>query len=134
MAIIIRNKFPVDTQAQKAVGVDLPFSAPAVFKSNYLTRDAIKYNLINFYSTKRGERVMNPLFGSRLQNLVFNNITEITDDSIRAIITDETNNYFPFVTLADINIQKQEDNNQYIITITYQIANFGINDTITLTI
>jgi phage baseplate assembly protein W len=134
MAIIIRNKFPVDTQAQKAVGVDLPFSAPAVFKSNYFTRDAIKYNLINFYSTKRGERVMNPLFGSRLQNLVFNNITEITDDSIRAIITDETNNYFPFVTLADINIQKQEDNNQYIITITYQVANFGINDTITVTI
>ena len=134
MAIIIRNKFPVDTQAQKAVGVDLPFSAPAVFKSNYFTRDAIKYNLINFYSTKRGERVMNPLFGSRLQNLVFNNITEITDDSIRAIITDETNNYFPFVTLTDINIQKQEDNNQYIITITYQIANFGINDTITVTI
>ena len=134
MAIIIRNKFPVDTQAQKAVGVDLPFSAPAVFKSNYFTRDAIKYNLINFYSTKRGERVMNPLFGSRLQNLVFNNITVITDDSIRAIITDETNNYFPFVTLADINIQKQEDNNQYIITITYQVANFGINDTITVTI
>ena len=134
MAIIIRNKFPVDTQAQKAVGVDLPFSAPAVFKSNYFTRDAIKYNLINFYSTKRGERVMNPLFGSRLQNLVFNNITEITDDSIRVIITDETNNYFPFVTLADINIQKQEDNNQYIITITYQVANFGINDTITVTI
>ena len=134
MAIIIRNKFPVDTQAQKAVGVDLPFSAPAVFKSNYFTRDAIKYNLINFYSTKRGERVMNPLFGSRLQNLVFNNITEITDDSIRAIITDETNNYFPFVTLTDINIQKQEDNNQYIITITYQVANFGINDTITVTI
>ena len=134
MAIIVRNKFPVDTQAQKAVGVDLPFSAPAVFKSNYFTRDAIKNNLINFYSTKRGERVMNPLFGSRLQNLVFNNITEITDDSIRAIITDETNNYFPFVTLADINIQKQEDNNQYIITITYQVANFGINDTITVTI
>jgi phage baseplate assembly protein W len=134
MAIIIRNKFPVDTQAQKAVGVDLPFSAPAVFKSNYFTRDAIKYNLINFYSTKRGERVMNPLFGSRLQNLVFNNITEITDDSIRAIITDETNNFFPFVTLTDISIQKQEDNNQYIITITYQVANFGINDTITVTI
>ena len=55
---------------------------------------------------------MNPLFGSRLQNLVFNNITEITDDSIRAIITDETNNYFPFVTLADINIQKQENEEQ----------------------
>lgn len=134
MAIIIRNKFPVDTQAQKAIGIDLPFSAPAVFKSNYFTKDAIKYDLINFYSTKRGERIMNPLFGSRLQTLVFNNITEVTDDAIRSIIIDETNNYFPFVTIADINIQKQENYNTYIITITYQVVNFGVNDTITITV
>lgn len=134
MAIIVRNRFPIDLAAEKAVGIDIPFNGPAVFKSNFLTRDAIKYNLINFYSTNRGERIMNPLFGSRLQNLVFNNINEVTDDSIRAIIIDETNNYFSFVNIIDINIQKQEDNNQYIITITYQVANFGINDTITVII
>ena len=134
MAIIIRNKFPVDTQAQKAVGIDLPFSAPAVFKSNYFTRDAIKYNLINFYSTKRGERIMNPLFGSGIQNIVFNSISDDTEDNIRAIISSETNAFFPFVTLVDVTIQKQEDFNTYEITITYQIANFGINDTITVTI
>ena len=134
MAIIIRNKFPVDTQAQKAVGVDLPFSAPAVFKSNYFTRDAIKYNLINFYSTKRGERVMNPLFGSIIQQTVFENLTSDIDETLKVIIKDEINRYFNFITLQSLNISSSEDINQLIITITYSVANFGINDTITVTI
>jgi hypothetical protein len=71
MAFIVRNKFPIDTQLQKAVGVNLPFSGRAVFTSNYLTRDAIRNNLINFFSTRKGERVMNPLFGSIIQQTVF---------------------------------------------------------------
>ena len=134
MAIIIRNKFPVDTQAQKAVGVDLPFSTPAVFKSNYFTRDAIKYNLINFYSTKRGERVMNPLFGSIIQQTVFENLTSDIDETLKVIIKDEINRYFNFITLQSLNISSSEDINQLIITITYSVTNFGINDTITVTI
>ena len=134
MAIIVRNKFPVDTQAQKAVGVDLPFSAPAVFKSNYLTRDAIKYNLINFFSTNPGERIMNPLFGSAINSLIFEGIDDDTDDLIRTIINDEIVRFFPFVTIANINIQRQEDYNTYNITMTYQVANFGISDTINITI
>ena len=134
MAIIVRNKFPVDTQAQKAVGIDLPFSAPAVFRSNYLTRDAIKYNLINFFSTNPGERIMNPLFGSTINSIVFEGIDDDTDDLIRTIINDEITRFFPFVTIANINIQRQEDYNTYTITITYQVANFGISDTINITI
>lgn len=134
MAIIVRNKFPVDTQAQKAVGIDLPFSTPAVFRSNYLTRDAIKYNLINFFSTNPGERIMNPLFGSAINSIVFEGIDDDTDDLIRTIINDEITRFFPFVTIANINIQRQEDYNTYTITITYQVANFGISDTINITI
>jgi hypothetical protein len=52
MAIIVQNRFPIDSIGRKAIGVNIPFNAPAVFKSNYLTRDAIKNNLINFFSTK----------------------------------------------------------------------------------
>ena len=44
MAIIVQNRFPIDSIDRKAIGVDIPFNAPAVFKSNYLTRNAIKNN------------------------------------------------------------------------------------------
>ena len=85
MAIIVQNRFPIDSAAQKAVGVKLPFNAPAVLESTYLTRDAIKNNLVNFYSTYQGERVFNPLFGSGLQNIIFQNMDSITDDLIKKI-------------------------------------------------
>jgi hypothetical protein len=40
---------PIDLNPNLAVGVNLPFSGPSVFTSNYLTSDAIKNNLINYF-------------------------------------------------------------------------------------
>ena len=134
MAFIVRNKFPIDTQLQKAVGVNLPFSGRAVFTSNYLTRDAIRNNLINFFSTRKGERVMNPLFGSIIQQTVFENLTTDIDITLKTIIEDEINKYFNFVTIQSINVVPNQDFNQLNIDITYSVANFGINDNITVTI
>ena len=134
MAFIVRNKFPIDTQLQKAVGVNLPFSGRAVFTSNYLTRDAIRNNLINFFSTRKGERVMNPLFGSIIQQTVFENLTKDIDTTLKTIIGDEINKYFNFVTVQSINVVPNQDFNQLNIDITYSVANFGINDNITVTI
>ena len=134
MAIIVRNRFPVDLLAEKAVGVDLPFNGPAVFKSNYLTREAIKYNLINFFSTTPGERVFNPFFGSQLKSIVFQGLNNVTKDSVFFIIKNELQNAFTFVQLVNIDYVPNEDFNTLTITITYQVANFGINDTINITI
>jgi phage baseplate assembly protein W len=114
--------------------VNLPFSGRAVFTSNYLTRDAIRNNLINFFSTRKGERVMNPLFGSIIQQTVFENLTTDIDTTLKTIIEDEINKYFNFVTIQSINVVPNQDFNQLNIDITYSVANFGINDNITVTI
>lgn len=134
MAIIVQNRFPIDQTPQKAVGVAIPFNAPGVFFSTYLTRDAIKNNLTNFFSTYRGERVFNPLFGSGLQNIIFQNINQLNDDIIRQIISDEMFRFFPYVNVEVIDVNKVEDENTYNIKVTYQVQNFGINDTINITI
>ena len=134
MAYIVRNKFPIDTQPQKAVGVNLPFSGRAVFTSNYLTRDAIRNNLINFFSTRKSERVMNPLFGSVIQQTMFENLTSNINETLKTIIEDEINRYFNFITLQSVDIKPNEDFNQLNIDITYSVANFGINDIITVNI
>ena len=42
MAFNPQQIFPIDVNPNKAVGVDIPFNGSAVFKSNYLTKDAIK--------------------------------------------------------------------------------------------
>jgi phage baseplate assembly protein W len=134
MAIIVQNRFPIDSIGRKAVGVDIPFNSPAVFKSNYLTKDAIKNNLINFYSTNPGERVFNPFFGSGLQKYVFENIDTLTNDFIKKLVTDEINQYFPFVQVAQITTTISEDTNTIAINLKYQVINNGIQDEINITI
>ena len=134
MAIIVQNRFPNDSVDRTAIGVSIPFNAPAVFKSTYLTRDAVKNNLINFYSTDQGERVFNPFFGSGLKKQVFENIDSITNDFIAKFIRDEINQYFPFVGIQQIDIVPNEDTNTITITVKYQAQNFGIQDEINITL
>jgi phage baseplate assembly protein W len=134
MAIIVKNKFPIDNIARKAVGVDIPFNAPAVFKSNYLTRDAIKNNLTNFFSTRRGERVFNPFFGSAIYNILFENISGATDEVIQKVIKEECAQNFPFVSISSVTIDKEEDLNNLFISIKYVATNFGFTDEINITV
>jgi len=134
MAIIVKNKFPIDNIARKAVGVDIPFNAPAVFKSNYLTRDAIKNNLTNFFSTRRGERVFNPFFGSAIYNILFENISGATDEVIQKVIREECAQNFPFVSISSVTIDKEEDLNNLFISIKYVATNFGFTDEINITV
>ena len=134
MAFGAKKIFPIDTVPSVAVGVDIPFNAPAVFKSNYLTKDAIRNNLINFYSTDPGERVFNPFFGSGLKKYVFENIDTLTNDFIKKIVTDEINQYFPFVQVAQITTTISEDINTITINLKYQVINNGIQDEINITI
>lgn len=132
MAIIVNNKFPIDNIARKAVGVDIPFNGPAVFKSNYLTREAIQNNLKNFYSTRKGERVFNPFFGSILYNTVFESNGNITESTVRKIIEDECAQFFPFVNIAEIVFTRDEDRNKLSISLKYVASNFGIQDEINI--
>ena len=48
MAFSPQQIAPIDFDASTAVGVNIPLNGPAVFISNYQTKDAIKNNLINF--------------------------------------------------------------------------------------
>jgi phage baseplate assembly protein W len=132
MAIIVQNRFPIDSIDRKAIGVNIPFNAPAVFQSNYLTKDAVRNNLINFFSTDQGERVFNPFFGSGLRKYVFENIDSLTNDFIKKLVTDETSKYFPFVSIAQITTNINEDTNTIKINVKYQVINNGVQDEINI--
>jgi phage baseplate assembly protein W len=135
MAIIVQNRFPIDFIDRKAIGVNIPFNAPAVFQSNYLTRDAIKNNLINFFLTNPGERVFNPFFGSGLNKLVNMNFLDTFDDEfVKKFLKDQIDQYFPFVGIEEINLVVNRESNQLGIVLKYQVENFGIQDEINITL
>ena len=54
MAFGSKQIFPEDLNPRKALGVDIPFNGEVAFSSNFLTKDAIKNNLINYFLTNPG--------------------------------------------------------------------------------
>jgi len=76
MAVQVAYQHPLDLNKRVAVGVSIPFNGLIAFNPTYTTTEQIKSNLINFILTNKGERVLNPNFGSDLRRFIFENITE----------------------------------------------------------
>lgn len=132
MAFGVRRVYPNDLRPRVAIGVNLPFSAPGVFEPNYLTKDAIKNNLINFFLTNPGERIENPLFGAGLRNFIFSQIQTDNLDFIKEDVQTKINDNFNNISVEEINVFRSVDENTIKINITYSIPNTGINDTLEL--
>ena len=132
MAIRINNKPVIDTKPDYAVGIDLPLNADNVFTSNYTTADAIKYNLINFLLTNKGERVFNPTFGANLQSMIFSQSTQTNIESVEANVRNQILLYFPSITVNQLLFTPYPDQNLLVITFKYSIPTLGIDETINL--
>ena len=132
MARIIQSKFPIDLTPSVAVGYGFPIDGPAVFIPTYTTREQTKANLIKYLLTNKGERVFNPFFGADLRNLLFENIVEATQDDLLVMIQDNIGLYFPTVVIKEIKFDNDVDRNTVNFVLTYQIENFGIEDTINI--
>ena len=122
---------PVDLNPNVGVGVNLPFSGPSVFTSNYLTSQAIKNNLINFFLTTPGEIPLNPTFGGGLRAFIFEQISEGTLAGLEENINFNIETFFPNVIVNSLEILKDDDTNTVTIKLTYSVVNSNINETIT---
>lgn len=120
--------YPIDLNASKAVGVDIPFNGSSVFKSNYLTKDAIKNNLINFFLTNPGERYMSPSFGGGLREFIFTQINNNNFDFLLEDIRQKILNYFPNVNIKNLQIFQINNSNGVKIELDYNILNTNIED------
>jgi len=133
MAFGAKKIFPVDFKPGTAVGVGLPFNAPAVFNSTYTTKDAIKYNLLNYFLTNKTERYLNPNFGGNLRAFIFQQITNGNTEGLKSDIQSQLKTYFPNVNVDSLNIDFITDENQISVALTYNIINTGISDNINIT-
>jgi phage baseplate assembly protein W len=89
-----------------AIGIALPIQIKNVaFTQTFQTIDQIKVNIINLLSTKKGERLMQPEFGSGLQEVLFENITEgELGGKVENIIIDSFERWLPYVTVESIEL------------------------------
>jgi phage baseplate assembly protein W len=145
MAYRIENTNPLDTDYKLAVGVSVPFvgstisGSDAVFNSNYTTTDQIRSNLINFMLTNKGERPLNPNYGSDLRRYVFSNITEeslgvnIGIGDLKSNLLSEVKSNFPEITVISLDITPSIDTNTVNISLVYSFFG-GQSNTINITI
>ena len=84
--------------------------------------DAIKKSVINLCRTKLNERFFNELLGTRIEDSLF----DLNNDDIASILETEIENllenYEPRITLNDVSVKAQQENNDLYIRIGYFIT------------
>jgi phage baseplate assembly protein W len=113
MAIVLGQKLVTDTKKYEdyAIGISLPIQiGNTAFNQTITTGEQVKSNIKNLLLTKRGERVMNPLFGAGVETVLFEPITEEFEDKIQTIITNSVERYIPNVDIEEINVDMSNEN------------------------
>jgi phage baseplate assembly protein W len=133
MAFNARKIYPIDTKPSTAVGINIPFNGDAVFNSTYLTKDAIKANLINYFLTNQNERYLNNGFGANLKAFIFEQINSDNVSFLKQDIQAKINQYFSNINLVDLTINQYPDTNSIGIILIYNIPNTNISDKLEIT-
>jgi len=99
------------------------------FLANPINRDlidiknetAVARSIRNLILTGRGERFFDEYLGSRVSKYLFENLDEFTAESLKTEIKDVIRNREPRVTLDDVIIDADFDNNLFNVSIFYRI-------------
>ena len=104
------------------------------FQVNPLTDDliaitnttAIARSLRNLVLTTPGERFFNENLGSQVNNLLFENVDDITAMSVRTEIITVIENYEPRVKLLKVSVNANIDSYSMDVRIVYQVIGIDI--------
>ena len=158
MARTIYQIAPVQSGVQQGVGILLPMNKAAhantpdlnalanqnsgqdysakstggssVFAQSYTTEEQAITNLKNLLATSRGERFMQPLFGTRIRESVFEQNTEALESFIRDTITESIELWLPYISLGSIDITRDIDNYSFAIRVNFSVTEQGANQVI----
>ena len=100
--------------------------AVEINKNNYdikdnLDLDAIRSNIGNIFHWMKGERILNPLFGNPIMEYIYEPIVPDTAKRIGAAISNAIQTWEPRVSIKNMNVNPDPDNNQYDITVYYDV-------------
>lgn len=113
------------------IGLVLPITNGnrGYFEQAYDTFTQKRMNLINLLRTRPGERRFQPLFGSRLWTVVFEQNTTVLDELITRIVKEDTAQWIDGLVIQNVNIQVPQqidgttaDSDIYsvLVTVTFQ--------------
>lgn len=140
MAIILGRKLVKDTAEYNdyAYGITLPIQiGNTAFNQSFTSFEQVKSNIKNVLLTKRLERVMNPDFGSGLQELLFEMNDEILVSDVEEVIRESVERWLPYVSIDTIDVRSTDelrDLNRLDISISFRVSNNPNLDNVTITL
>ena len=119
---------PVERVSRGFKDISMTFQANPLNNDLIAIKDAnaIARSVKNIVFTLPGEKFFNPTFGSRISRTLFENIDDITASVIVDEIKESIRNFEPRVELMDVESFPNFDNNQFDVSITYEIIGSDI--------
>lgn len=124
---------PNSLNPRRGLGVSLPFNQAGVFGTTYVTRDAIRNNVLNFFLSEPGERPFRPDFGGGLRRFIFEQSDNQSAEDVERHIAENIALVFPNIEITDLQILRNPDFNQVVVQLRYDVANTNISDEIEIT-
>ena len=92
-----------------------------------LNANAIARSVRNLVFTARGDVPFNPFLGSRVNEILFDPMDQITSNSLKEEIEDTIENFEPRVKLREVQVNPDYDEGQYDIIIRYDIIGIDVD-------
>lgn len=140
MAVILGSKPVTDLKEFEdiPIGITLPIQISNIaFNQSFKTAEQVKTNIKSLLLTKRKERVMQPLLGSGLNELVFDFNDDTLATKIEDTITSTLSQWLPFVSVDNIDIEQDDflkDTNRVNVSISFRIGDSVSLEQVTFTI
>ena len=108
MATKVANQIVKDSDSDfdnHAYGITYPVrTGSTMFESTYNLVDAASSNIRNLLLTKKGERIMQPEFGTGLHQLLFEPMDDEFESKVQKAIIESVNFWLPYVTIDEIEV------------------------------
>ena len=141
---------PLDFEPDVAIGVLLPFngnapgrthnqhyasgsqSGTAIFASSYSTEEQAISNLKNLLLTRKGERFMQPDFGTQIIDSLFEQSTDDLEVTLQDGLNEDIALRLPYILVDDIIVARSIDEHLINISLHFRITEQGANVVIKL--
>lgn len=91
-----------------------------------MNANSIARSIRNLVFTSRGDVPFNPVLGSRVSELLFEPMDQITSTALKEEIRDTIDNFEPRVRLEEVEVKPDYDEGQYDIIINYIIIGIDV--------
>ena len=142
MAYVINKKILKDSEPEfqsYAYGITLPAKRgnTGYFEQAFTSFEQAKANLKNLLLTAKGERVMQPEFGTGLQSLLFEPMDDMFEDKLQDVITQTVSYWLPYINIEQIDVEMTDamkDRHTAHMTIQFTVGNTIETQEITFTV